>query len=83
MKITISTGPERKKPKTGDKRTTKKHGLQVRVPSMVKLFGGGLAYDCTGGRQNYEWKTPKELIGSRWEHLLTKEELHAASDQKL
>jgi len=70
MQITISTEPQRKKPKTGDMRTTKKHGLQVRIPKMVKLFGGALAYDCTGGRQNYEWISPSQLVGTRWEYLL-------------
>jgi hypothetical protein len=56
MKITIVSGPSRPKPRVGDRRVTKKHGEQIRVFSMVHDFRGRvIGYDCTGGRQRYEW----------------------------
>ncbi|MEM5325214.1 hypothetical protein VSR34_01200 [Paraburkholderia sp. JHI2823] len=56
MRIHISYGPTRPKPRVGDRRVTKKHGEQIRVFSMVRDFRGRvLGYDCTGGRQRYEW----------------------------
>lgn len=71
MKIHITSGRHRKKPATGDTRTTKKHGLQIRVPVMVhNQRGEPIGYNCTGGRQNYEWRKPSELTGTRFEYLL-------------
>ncbi|NUY33278.1 hypothetical protein F0160_22600 [Paraburkholderia sp. JPY303] len=51
MKITIVSGPSRPKPRAGDRRVTKKHGEQIRV--FLRTSCG--AYDCTGGRQRYQW----------------------------
>lgn len=78
MKIRIYSGEQRKKPATGDIRITKKHGMQIRVPSMIHNHRGEpIGYDCTGGRQNYEWRKPAQLMGTRWEYLVRK--LEAAS----
>lgn len=70
MKITINF-TARKKPATGDQRVSKKHGLQIRIPSMVHgPRGEPIGFDCSGGRQRYEWRKPDELVGTRWEYLL-------------
>jgi hypothetical protein len=56
MKITVIYGPQRKKPRHGDRRTTKKHGEEIRVFKMATdMRGNVIGYDCTGGRQRYEW----------------------------
>lgn len=74
MRIHILSSNTRPKPKAGDRRTTKKHGLQIRVMSMVKDTQGRIiGYNCTGGRQRYEWRKPDEL--DRWDmHHLTEQE---------
>lgn len=69
MRVTITSGSPRPKPKTGDVRTTKKHGLQIRVPEMHQIGNDDWAYVVMNGRQRYEWKTPRQLVGTRWEHL--------------
>ena len=56
MRIHISSGPARKKQRQGDRRVTKKHGEQIRVCVMARDSRGNvIGYDCTGGRQNYQW----------------------------
>lgn len=57
MKIHITTGPSRPKPKAGDRRVTKKHGLQIRV--MVRDEYGRCI--VSRGRQLYEWREPQHL----------------------
>jgi hypothetical protein len=72
--IRFSRGAARKKPKQGDRRVTKKHGLQIRVMAMVHdSRGQPIGFDCTGGRQRYEWRAPQELRPSD-RYLLTPEE---------
>ena len=72
MRITISTAPSRRKPQIGDRRTTKKHGEQIRLPVMVHNHKGEpVGYDCTGGRQNYEWVSIDKLP-ARWQFLAKK-----------
>ena len=68
-------GPQRRKPEIGDRRTTKKHGLQIRV---VETRDG--MWVLQAGKTNayrYDWKKPAELIGTRWEYLLRAGEVHA------
>lgn len=60
---------QRRKPKIGDRRTTKKHGLQIRV---VETHNG--MWVCNGGRYRYDWRRPSELKGTSWDYLLTAEE---------
>ena len=67
--IRYSSGPARKQPKVGDRRTTKKHGLQIRVFEMH----GGMCV-VSGGRHRYDWKSPADLVGTMFNHLLTPEE---------
>lgn len=72
--IRFFTGKQRTKPKTGDRRETKKHGLQIRIPVMVHdLRGRPIGYNCTGGRLNYEWRKPSDLPPA-YRYLLTSEE---------
>ena len=66
MRITITTGPARRQPKIGDRRTTKKHGLQIRV---VETHHG--MWVRSGSRYRYDWKLPQDLLNTQWEHLLT------------
>lgn len=71
MKITI-LAPQRRNPEIGERRTTKKHGLQIRV---VETHNG--MWVLQAGKANayrYDWKKPEELVGTRWEYLLTAEE---------
>jgi hypothetical protein len=56
IRMTFITAKPRKQPRAGDRRVTKKHGEQVRVFRIVRNFRGEpIGYDCTGGRQRYEW----------------------------
>lgn len=72
---TSGHGTLRPKPKVGDRRTTKKHGLQIRVWSwardpLTRLPIGMLVH---GSRPVFEWVKPHEL--EKWdEYLLTKGE---------
>lgn len=67
MIIHIRTIPTRPKPKTGDIRTTKKHGLQIRIP--YKIDG---CYIVSSGRQMYEWIKPEDLP-DRYSHYIPKD----------
>jgi hypothetical protein len=72
VKITVIYGPTRKKPRVGDRRTTKKHGEQIRVFKMVTdMRGNVIGYDCTGGRQRYEWIPVTEAVAKGYGYLLT------------
>ncbi len=62
IRMTFYSGPPpRQKPRAGDRRTTKKHGEQVRVPRIATDHRGrAIGYDWTGGRQNYDWVSPDD-----------------------
>jgi hypothetical protein len=75
IRIHISYGPARKKPRVGDRRTTKKHGEQIRVFRMARNSRGDvIGYDCTGGSQKYDWVPLADAAKHRVEHHLTPEE---------
>jgi hypothetical protein len=75
MRIHISYGPARKKPQVGDRRTTKKHGEQIRVFRMARNARGDvIGYDCTNGRQQYDWVPLADAAKHRAGHHLTPEE---------
>jgi hypothetical protein len=75
VRIHISYGPTRKKPKHGDRRTTKKHGEQIRVFKMARDFRGNIiGHDCTGGRQLYEWVPLADAHKHMADHHWTPEE---------
>lgn len=67
--VRISFGPGRKPLHAGDRRTTKKHGPQIRIP-LVDRFG---RYCVSGSRQLYEWASITGIDKS-WHYLLTAEE---------
>lgn len=67
--VTVRSQPNRPKPKQGDRRTTKKHGLQIRI---MKRDSHG-SFIVSGGRQLYEWVSPS-AIPHQCAHLLTDEE---------
>lgn len=76
--IRITTAPARKRPKAGDRRVTKKHGLQIRVHDMACVPGSwpraarGRLYN--NGRPCFTWVCPQDL--EPWDrHHLTPEEL--------
>lgn len=69
MRIHISYGPARKKPKQGDRRVTKKHGEQVRV--FQRSQG---CYVVNNGRPCYEWVAIAEAAHHFADHHWTKEE---------
>lgn len=56
MRITISTTPQRKRPKEGDRRVTKKHGLQIRIQCRTS---SGL--QVQNGRPVFDWRTLDQL----------------------
>lgn len=61
----IVLGPQRRRPRIGDRRHSKRHGLQIRV---VETHGG--MWVVSGSRYRYEWRTPAQLIGTQFEHLI-------------
>lgn len=60
-------GPQRKKPKAGDRRTTKKHGEQVRI--LLKHNG---AYVVSRGRNLYEWVSIDDPRAALYRPALTR-----------
>lgn len=69
--ITITFGKQRArtKPKAGDRRVTKKHGPQIRVP--VRDSHGH--YIVSSGRQVFEWRRLEDLaLTDHW--MLTADE---------
>jgi len=72
MRIHI-LGPQRKRPKIGDRRCTKKHGVQIRV---VETHNG--MWVKSGSRYRHNWKKPHELLGTQWDYLLNPQERAAA-----
>lgn len=75
MKIYIVSS--RPGPKAGDRRTTKKHGLQIRVQCMARGWDGQpLGRIVRAGRSVLDWRKPIEL--DPWDrHHLTADELAA------
>lgn len=63
MKIHLSYGITRPKPKEGDVRYTKKHGAQVRVHEKHD----GMWVVGSGGRYRYDWVaiTPENIVKHR------------------
>ena len=71
MRINIRTTPPRKEPEKGDRRTTKKHGLQIRVQEYSDIYRAWVVN--SNGRPRYNWVDIDSLdVRDRW--LLTKEE---------
>lgn len=80
MRITFLSS-NRSQPKIGDRRVTKKHGLQIRV---VETHGA--MWVRSGGRYRYDWRKPAQLLATAWEYLLTSEDRAAiatATDKRI
>lgn len=79
MRITIvcANGNIRSKPQAGDRRTTKKHGLQIRVQCMARSINGKpMGRMVSGSRPVFAWRKPVEL--DEWDlHHLTQPERDA------
>lgn len=61
MRITV-LGPQRPKPKAGDRRTTKRHGLQIRVHDMATDGrGSAIGRLYNNGRPMFSWVAPADL----------------------
>lgn len=75
--ITITTAASRPKPRAGDTRRTKAHGLQIRVQCMARDFRGRpIGRLVSAGRPVYDWRKPAEL--DQWDqHLLQRPEIAA------
>lgn len=67
----------RPKPKAGDRRVTKKHGLQIRVWDVATNWRGDvIGHRVSNGRPCYSWVCPKDLRTSdRW-YLTPEERAH-------
>lgn len=76
----MSSAPARKVPKTGDRRVTKKHGLQIRIPEICQFGPGKGARVYRGGRPGFEW-CKLAYLPRIYHHYLTAEE-RAALDQR-
>lgn len=74
VRFSTSVARARKPPKVGDRRTTKKHGLQIRVWEWSEVYRARVV---SNGKPVYEWRKPKDL--RPWEqHLLRPGDLEAA-----
>jgi hypothetical protein len=66
IRMTFSTAKPRKRPKAGDRRTTKKHGEQVRL--HVRHNG---AFVVSGSRYVYEWVALDDPRAAAYAHRTT------------
>lgn len=72
------------RPKAGDRRTTKKHGMQIRVQCMARdwMNGKPIGRMVSNGRPVFDWRKPLEL--DPWDyHLLTEDERASAAACRL
>lgn len=60
--VVVSSRP---RPRIGDRRCTKKHGLQIRVAETSRGM-----WVLRNGRPAYEWRSLAELVGSQFAHLI-------------
>lgn len=75
--ITITSAASRPRPRAGDTRRTKLHGLQIRVRCMARnMAGRPIGRLVSNGRPVYGWRKPREL--DPWDqHLLQRPEIAA------
>lgn len=77
--------PQKPQPRAGDRRTTKKHGEQIRVQDMATGFGAAhsmpIGRVVRAGRPVFSWVNPMAV--ERWDvHLLTPAEQAAWREQQ-
>ncbi|WP_321820842.1 MULTISPECIES: hypothetical protein [unclassified Burkholderia] len=74
--IRVTSGTVKKKPRVGDRRVVR--GVEhIRVFRMARdIRGNIIGYDCTGGRQRYDW-VPLADAHRHWEakQHMTRDEL--------
>jgi len=69
VRVRYYTGTGKPKPKAGDRRTTKKHGLQIRVQCLARDWTGApIGLLVRGGRPVFEWREPRHL--AKWDRYL-------------
>lgn len=74
VRVRYYTSTARRTPQAGDRRVTKKHGLQIRVQVRAKDWKGQpFGFLVRSGRPVFEWCAPQDLAS--WDrHHLTPEE---------
>lgn len=67
--------PQKPRQQAGDRRVTKKHGLQIRVQDMATDFGAGKAIGrvVRAGRPVFSWVRPQDLAPWDRHHLSAEE----------
>lgn len=70
MEIHIRKNKPRKEPFAGERRTTKKHGEQIRVQEYSDVYK---AWVVANGKPCYKWVCPEDLE-PMYHQYLTKEE---------
>lgn len=75
VSVRYFTGSSKPKPKAGDRRTTKKHGLQIRVQCMARdwMTGKPIGRMVSNGRPVFDWRKPLELDPWDYHHLTAEE----------
>ena len=71
MRFHIRTYPPRKEPFAGERRTTQKHGIQIRVQDYCDMYKAWVVN--SNGKPRYKWVAPKDLE-PMYHRYLTKEE---------
>lgn len=66
----FTSNPTRPTPMTGDRKHTKSRGTLIRVPVIHNV----MRVVNSRGKQIFDWRTPEQIYGTRYEHLLTPEE---------
>lgn len=66
----------RPRPRAGDRRVTKKHGLQIRLPVFAKDHCGRvIGLVVNRGHSVFEWCTPSEVVARGYDQFLSEEEI--------
>lgn len=75
VRVRYYTGCSKPKPKAGDRRMTKTHGLQIRVQCMARDFrtGAPIGRIVRAGRPVFDWRKPLELDPWDYHHLTAEE----------
>lgn len=80
VKIIIQK-PQRPRPKAGDRRTTEKNGLEIRVQAMARnQRGEPIGRMVSNGRPMFDWCKPRNL--EKWDryHLTAAERAELGFD---
>lgn len=78
-KVKFITGSRKTKPKAGDRRETKTHGLQIRVQGMArKPNGEPIGRLVSNGKPVLYWRRPGELDPWDYHHLSAEERIKFA-----